>query len=77
MVKRMVSQQIKTTIEQIRQEELQRYSKSLKVHESIIVEKVTQGFIEKLIQKLEENLFQNEAHEKVEALAMLFSVRSR
>ncbi len=73
----MVSQQIKTTIEQIRKEELQRYSKSLKLHESMVVEQVTQGFIERLIQKLEQNLFQNEAHEKVEALAMLFSIPPR
>lgn len=73
----MIKEQIKTTIEQIRQEELQRYGKSLKTHESIVVEQVTQGFIEKLMQKLEVHLFQNKANEKLEALAMLFSIPQR
>ena len=52
----MPTQNIRETIEQIRNEELNRYKKSLKGCENIIAEQVTLGFVEKLVHILEQQV---------------------
>jgi glutamyl-tRNA reductase len=68
----MITQNIRETIEQIRAEELNRYKKSLKGCESIIAEEITQGFIEKLVSALEQQVSKKE--QGLNALAVLFAV---
>ena len=70
----MITLKIRETIAQIRNEELDRYRKSLKGCENIIADQVTQLFMERLVQTLEAQVHKDNNTKSSHALAQLFSV---
>jgi glutamyl-tRNA reductase len=68
----MVTTKIRETIAQIRNEELNRYKKQLKGCENIIAEQVTQQFMERLVQALEDKICKDGNPKSAQALVQLF-----